>query len=211
MINDNPIKQFLSSLWNTNKALAHIALLAIIGLTGYVVYAALADERDGLRDLDAALTVEQARTAALEDRINERNRELASTLHDLEAERKRNLTPRETVREVARYIPLPAPLEIIHPAAVGEHAAPPPLIQMPIANAEALRQYAITCQECEAKVQALSQDLADERGIAASLKNQRDAAVKAARGGGFWRRVKFAGKVALVGAGVGYVLGRITK
>jgi hypothetical protein len=53
--------------------------------------------------------------------------------------------------------------------------------------------------------------LSDEHDKVAALTHERDAAVKAAKGGGFWTRTRRAAKWFLIGAGAGLALSRLAR
>lgn len=105
---------------------------------------------------------------------------------------------------------VPAPITIQIPKATPENPQPNFTAQIPQADLPALRNQVEACQECFVKLASAQQD-------AASLKSQlqlageqlsavtkeRNAAVKASKGGGFWSRVKTGVKFFAIGAGFG--------
>ena len=60
--------------------------------------------------------------------------------------------------------------------------------------------FVIDCKACQAQLSAAEGNLADERTKNVALVTERDAALKAAKGGGFWRRVRRAAKWFAIGA-----------
>jgi hypothetical protein len=65
------------------------------------------------------------------------------------------------------------------------------------------------CRSCQAQLSAIQADLADEHNRAASLIKERDAAVKSAKGGNLWYRLRQNAKWLAVGAALSLGVGRI--
>ncbi len=86
-------------------------------------------------------------------------------------------------------------------------SAPAPIrsgpAQIPAEDLKPLFDFVIDCKACQAKLVAAQGDLADERAKNAALVTERDAALKTAKGGGFWRRVRRAAKWFAIGAAAG--------
>jgi hypothetical protein len=78
-------------------------------------------------------------------------------------------------------------------------------VRVPAADLKPLFDYVQDCRACQAKLASAQQDLRDEQAKSAALTTERDSAVKAAKGGGFWRRSVRAAKWLAVGFAVGYV------
>jgi len=95
------------------------------------------------------------------------------------------------------------------PAKPGE--VPSPDLRVPSADLKPLFDFVQDCRACQARLSAAPQDLADERTKSAALTAERDAAVKAARGGGFWKRTTRAAKWCALGFAVGYVVRAATR
>lgn len=76
---------------------------------------------------------------------------------------------------------------------------------LPSADLRPLYDFALDCQACQAKLAAAQADLADEKTKSASLAKQRDAAVRAAKGGSALRRIAHAAKWFLLGAAAGAI------
>lgn len=82
---------------------------------------------------------------------------------------------------------------------------PGPNAVIPSADLRPLYDFALDCQACQAKLGASLADLADERTKTAALTKQRDAAIRAAKGGGALRRIARTAKWFLIGAAAGAV------
>jgi hypothetical protein len=85
-------------------------------------------------------------------------------------------------------VPNPGPADIGGLLANGTNTTGGVLL--PSTDLKPLFDYVQDCRACQAKLGAAQQDLADERSKEKALKGERDAAVTAAKGGGFWKRVK---------------------
>jgi|SRR5579862_5117741 len=76
-------------------------------------------------------------------------------------------------------------------------------VQMPAADLKPLYDFAQTCRECQLRLTAAQQDHADDLTKLNALTRQRDAALTAAKGGTFWRRLRRNALWFVVGAGIG--------
>jgi hypothetical protein len=63
--------------------------------------------------------------------------------------------------------------------------------------------YLQDCRACQASLAATRDNLIDEREKLAAVTAERDAAIKATRGAGFWSRVQHSAKWFVVGAAIG--------
>lgn len=86
-----------------------------------------------------------------------------------------------------------------HPAASAANAV------IPSADLRPLYDFALDCQACQAKLAASQGNLADERTKTAALTKERDAALRAAKGGSAMHRIARATKWFLIGAAAGAV------
>lgn len=59
------------------------------------------------------------------------------------------------------------------------------------------------CRACKVQLDAARADLSDEKSKSGALARERDAAVKAVKGGGFWTRLKRNAKWLAIGAVIG--------
>jgi hypothetical protein len=81
--------------------------------------------------------------------------------------------------------------------------APP--VEMPQADLKPLFDFVQDCRACKARLAAAQASLKDEQSRSATLTQERDAAVKAARGGSFWARLKHAATWFAIGVAAGAV------
>lgn len=63
-------------------------------------------------------------------------------------------------------------------------------VQIPSADIKPLYNYVQDCRECQLRLNAANQNLADNATKIAALTRERDAAIAAAKGGTFWRRLR---------------------
>jgi type II secretory pathway pseudopilin PulG len=120
--------------------------------------------------------------------------------------------------------PQPSPTESIRSARTAEPTASSPsrtgdlprpqpaipcdpddncLLEMPSADLKPLYDFTQNCRECQLRLTVAQQDHADDLARLDALTRQRDAAITAAKGGTFWRRLRRNALWFVVGAGVG--------
>jgi len=84
-------------------------------------------------------------------------------------------------------------------------------VALPSADLKPLYDFALDCQACQAKLTVSQADLADEKTKSASLTKERDAALRAAKGGSLLRRIARAAKWFALGAAAGAVAAKATR
>lgn len=104
----------------------------------------------------------------------------------------------------------PQPITIEVPKSTESNPVPPAQVEIPQADLPALRNQVEACQECSVKlasaqkdVTSLQSQLKDAGKQLSAVSKERDAAVKASKGGGFWSRVKRSVKFFAIGAAAG--------
>jgi hypothetical protein len=75
--------------------------------------------------------------------------------------------------------------------------------QLPSADLKPLYDFVQDCRACQAQLTSARADLADEQIKSAALIKERNAALTAAKGGSFWKRLKRNAKWFALGAGFG--------
>ena len=88
----------------------------------------------------------------------------------------------------------------------GEPGRSAPAAQIPAADLKPLFDFVQDCRACQAQLAAARADVKDEQDRAQALARERDAAIKAAKGGGFWQRLKRNALWFAVGAAAGAAL-----
>jgi hypothetical protein len=91
----------------------------------------------------------------------------------------------------------------------GSPAPPPATLRIPQQDLKPLYDALEDCHACQASLTVAQSDLADERTQLAATAAERDAALKSAKGGGFWTRLKRSAKWFAIGAATGAALGAI--
>ncbi len=81
---------------------------------------------------------------------------------------------------------------------------------VPAADLKPLYDFALDCKACQAKLAASQSDLTDEKTKTAALAKQRDAAIRAAKGGSALRRIARAAKWFAIGAAAGAIAAKAT-
>ena len=163
-----------------------------------------ADQRDRSR-LASELAATKQLLAAADARQHERDTQLAQTLATLAAEKRATVTPAQIVRELPSQIPLPSPIALQSALASRNSPSPQTNAVIPPKDLKPLYDFTLDCKTCQAKLASAQGDLTDERAKSAALTKERDAALKAAREGGTWRRLARAAKWFAIGAAAGAI------
>jgi len=228
----NPISQEVTSLLGTSERRVAAVAVCVALAFGAVGFSSWLDARDDRARLAATVASQGSLIAAAEKREQDRAQELADTLKQIAALKSSVQTPQQVIREIPQFLPaLPQPLESIpaKPAAAGGAGAGPgtdkqnatkaggtqtsaqpgeaaaPDVRVPAADLKPLFDFVQDCRACQAKLTAAQQDAQDEHAKNDALTKERDAAVKAAKGGGVWTRTVRAAKWLAIGIAVGYV------
>ncbi len=85
----------------------------------------------------------------------------------------------------------------------SEKSAAPAVAQMPVEDLKPLFDFVQDCRACNVQLAAAQADRSDDQVKLAALTKERDAAVRAAKGGGFWLRLRRGAKWFLIGGAVG--------
>jgi len=174
-------------------------IVAAVAVVAFLVVEERAwrEERARLRDEIAAAQKQVQEATA---RQQERDAQLADALRQIARRKEAVRTPEQVVRELPHDLPLPEPIRLV-PAPPepgkpdGKPGAPSqPVAILPAEDLKPLFDFVQDCKACQTERDALRKNLADEQAKGASMTRERDAAVKLARGGGFWRRSARAAK-----------------
>jgi len=199
------------SIWIRTGAIALATALLVT-----VAAAWRADRRDRTQ-LAAQLAAAQQALNAADARQHDRDALLTQTLAQLSAQKRSVVTPAQILRDLPNQIPLPVPIALqpepdsppsdSQHAATGKVPAPstPSHAVIPPEDLKPLYDFAIDCKACQAKLAAAQSDLADEKIKTTTLTKERDDAVRAAKGGGAWRRIARATKWFVIGAAAGAI------
>jgi type II secretory pathway pseudopilin PulG len=240
------------------------ALVVALFIAGLAAHAWLASHDDQVR-LQATLAAQKQLLDAADARERERDASLNNTLSQIEALKRTTQTPKQILRDLPKYLPLPQPLTFAPannsvPSTQGA-AAPPedaplaglhtsrtteqgtatcpeagtapgcrqpspqtsknntgstdnptasdlpssPAAQIPTVDLKPLFDFVQDCRVCQAQLATAKLDAADNATKIAALTRERDAAITAAKGGSFWRRLRRNVLWFAVGAGAGAV------
>jgi hypothetical protein len=187
-----------------------LILLAVVLLGALLVMGDswLAAHEDQVR-LAATLDAQKSVVAAAERREQDRAEQLRETLQQIESLKRAVQTPQQVIQAIPQYLPqLPVPIHVEQPPAEPGKPQPPPVVTIPPQDLKALYDFSADCAACKAERDALKSSATDERAKIDALTKERDAAIKAAKGGGFWRRAGRAAKWLAIGVAVGYAAHR---
>jgi hypothetical protein len=193
---------------STDALLHRLPKMLFLGLTAAVViilgvHSWLAS-RDAIAQLAATVAAEKQVLDRAANNEQQRNTALAKALAGISLAKRHVQTPAEAIAQIPQVLPpLPEPISFTLPAPTSTQPAPPAEASIPSADLKPLYDYMQDCRACSAKLAAADGDLADERAKVAALTTERDAATDAAKGGGFWLRVKRGAKWLAVGAALG--------
>ena len=190
-----------------HKALAAISSL-LLAILAFVLIDWMSAHDDQVR-LGATLDAQKSVIAAAERREQDRAEQLRDTLQQIEGLKRAVQTPQQVLQSIPQFLPqLPVPLHVEQPPTEPGKPQPPPVVTIPPQDLKTLYDFSADCAACKAEREAAKATLADERSKIDALTKQRDAAVAAAKGGGFWRRTGRAAKWIAIGVAVGYAAHR---
>lgn len=195
------------------------AFCAAVLLVALAFHAWLAARDDQIR-LAATLSAQKQLLDAADARERDRAATLKDTLAQIDALKRAAQTPAQILENLSKYLPLPEPITLAPSSAVpGQGTAPlgnspppappsaglpaAPVAQIPAADLKPLYDFVQDCRACQARLAVAQQNAADDAAKISALTRERDAAVSAAKGGGFWLRLKRNAKWFALGAGVG--------
>jgi hypothetical protein len=211
------------NIWQTHGTLIKGLTVGAVLILLWFAASAWLDQREDRIRLNEQLS---GLTRLLADRersikeINEsmriRDRELKDSLKKVEELKARPATIREIVKEIPHYIPLDTP-PILSPIDLTAPDAPPKIVFEEEA-AQGLRQFYLDCHAKTLKLQSC-EDNADDwkrKEVAWAekekiLEQQRDAAIRAVKGGGFWRRFGRRAKDIGIGGLIGGAIVAVAK
>jgi len=101
-----------------------------------------------------------------------------------------------------------SPAELARSEQNANALPPPPSAQIPAADLKPLFDYVQDCRACQAELAAAQKKSADDAAKIAALTRERDAAITAAKGGSFLRRLRRNALWFAIGAAGGYAAAR---
>jgi hypothetical protein len=188
-----------------SKYWIHLAELAIAILLATAVYFSWRADRRDRGQLASELAATKQLLAAADVRQHDRDAQLAQTLATLAAEKRTIVTPAQIVRELPSQISLPSPIVLQSAPELPNSPAPKTNAVIPAEDLKPLYDFTIDCKACQSKLATAQSDLTDERAKTVALTRERDDALRIARGGSAWRRIRRAAKWFLIGAAAGAI------
>jgi hypothetical protein len=198
----------------------HLAEIAVLFLLASALFISWREGRLDHDQLTVALADAKQALSTADARQHDRDAQLTQTLASLAALKTQPQTTAQLTKNIASQMTLPMPLNIesselsnssgmpsspVAGSKTGAVApdAPQAKIVVPSQDLQPLYDFALDCKACQAKLATAQGDLSDERAKTAALGKERDAALKAARGGSLWRRMTRAAKWFALGAAAG--------
>lgn len=219
------------------RTLFELAAFAAVLLLAALAFHAWLAARDEQQRLQATLAAQKQLLDAADARERAREATLHDTLAQIETLKRTTQTPAQILRALPQFLPLPHPITLAQlsaPAAgkgtaLPESSLPPsapalpvpfessaanapdlpaaPSAHLPVADLKPLYDFVQDCRACQAQLAVARQNADDDAAKIAALTRQRDAAITAAKGGSFWRRLRRNALWFAVGAGTGAVAG----
>jgi len=187
-----------------------LVLLIVTLLAAAVCYFVWRDLQQQRSQLQAELKAAQSQVAQTEARQQTRDRALQSILSNMEKQKAQITTPSEALAALPDVLPLPKPFTL-DPVLAGKGSSLPgsPTVHLPAEDLKPLYDFASQCRECQARLTVTQADLKDEQSKTQLLTKERNAALRAARGGSVLQRVLRATKWIAIGAAAGAVAVKI--
>ena len=179
------------------------AAVAIVAV-GWIAARSWLVSHDNAVQLAATLSAQKRVLEQASSREQQRDAALHKTLASIAAAKRETRTPAAIVAQLPKLLPaLPEPLLLTVPAPTAVQPVPDAAADIPQADLKPLYDYVQDCRACQARLSTAQSDLTDERSKEAALSTERDAAIKAAKGGTFWLRMKRGAKWLAIGAALG--------
>jgi hypothetical protein len=227
-IGQNPVLLKTERNSMPRKTLFVVGLVFALATAAFLVRSWLEAHDDRLA-LHATLEAQKQIIAAADQREQQRAAALQTSLAEIAALKRDVRTPQQIVHELPQYLPLPAPIQLVQPQSVqqgtgsqpekgtalaekpvprgippnGADLAPGLAAEFPAEDLKPLFDFVQDCRACQAQLASAHSDLADERAKSAVLEKERDAAIRAAKGGSLWTRVKRNAKWLAIGTAIG--------
>jgi len=218
----------------TRRTIELAAFCTALIVAALAVHAWLAS-RDEQQRLAATLAAQKQVIDAANADERVRQASLADALAQIEKLKRDVQTPAQILAALPKYLQLPQPITLSQPAPSSSAAvstgqgtaarptsspAPAPVpqnssslpsapsAQIPAADLKPLFDYVQDCRACQAQLAAAQKNSADDAAKISALTRERDAAVTAAKGGSFLRRLRRNAVWFAVGVAAGYVAKR---
>lgn len=202
--------------WNWHFAGYGLAALIVLGLLVAYHNATLDKVRsDAVQAAQATYQKQLTQQMAdVQKQMADRDAAYQQQVQSLQTKLQQAATPNQIATLAAQVMGLRQPIEIKTPPATAQQPNPQPVAVVSTEDAPRVKAYISDCETCKLELPKAKADLADRQAQMAlaqkqidSLKVERDAAVKASKGGSAFQRFTRAAKFIIIGGGIGYVLG----
>ena len=186
-------------------ALAAVAILIMSSLAIILVRSRRASQQAST-DMAVVFRAQAPILAQADKREHQRDAVLSKNLEQMSRAKLSTKTSADVIKRLpAAFSPLPEPVSVsLAPVSSGSDAPEAPaVITVPQADLQPLFDHLADCHACQERLATAQQDLNDERAKVSALMTERDAAAKAARGGGFWSRLRSNAKWFGIGGAMG--------
>lgn len=186
-------------------ALAAVAVLIMSSLTILLVRSRRASQQAS-DDMALVFRAQAPILAEADKREHQRDTVLSKNLKQISRAKLSMKTSADVIKRLpAAFSSLPEPVSVSDAPLSSSPDAPeaPTVITVPHADLQPLFDHLADCRACQERLATAQQDLNDERAKVSALMIERDAAVKAARGGGFWSRLRSNAKWFAIGGAMG--------
>ena len=185
--------------------LAAIAALIAVCL-GIIVVRYWKASRQAANDMQVIFRAQAPLIDQADKREQQRDAVLSNNLAGISHEERAATKPADVVKRLPTAFPaLPHPLSVSLAPRASDGPEPPAIITVPQTDLLPLFDRFEECRACQEKLATVQQDLEDERAKVSALTIERDAAVKAARSGGFWSRFRIGAKWFVIGGAMGAI------
>ena|SRR5690348_245523 len=191
----------------------------ILFVAALIACALLADAwrsaRHDSQQLAATLAAQKTIIQQAGDREKQRDSQLASALAAIQSQKRAVRTPQQAAAQLPSILPdLPFPVSIHDPdltAPLPPGDTPAATVFIPQPDLVPLYDALQDCRACAVQNDFLKKDLSDEKLRSASLQQERDAAMAAARGGTLLVRLKRAAKWFAIGLAAGAAAAAVAR
>jgi len=195
------------------NALLHRAIFILVAITGLaavclgiIVARYWKASRQAANDMRVVSRAQAPVLNQANKREAQRDAVLGKSLARISHEENAATKPADLVKRLPAAFPLlPHPLSIAIAPSTSDVPEPPAVINVPQTDLKPLFDRLEECRACQEQLATARQDLADARAKDSALTIERDAAVKAARGGGFWSRFRIGAKWFAIGGAMGAI------
>lgn len=191
----------ITALRNRLPGTSTVLISAAVSLAVILAGRAWLNAHDEAIHLAATIEAQSRVLAQADQRQRQRDASLAATLAQVNTAKRRVNSPAKAAAELPQALPpLPQPIVVELPTPTPELPEPPAVATVPQADLKPIYDYLQDCRACQVSLATTRENLTDERAKLAAVTTERDAAVRAARGGSFWSRLRGNVKWFMIGA-----------